>query len=159
MAALRQGKRVKPYQVKLQLRLTTLLLVVAAAVVASWGWLAPMDVGPKRSADAPAAATLPELKEFEVIWTADLHPQAGPHIAEAPAPQDDSVPLRLLGTLGGTQALVATPDGVAQAVSVGESVNGIEIVEVGAGEMTVRHNGKLARVVKPPESDALQGGG
>ena len=67
------------------------------------------------------------------------------------------MPLQLTGTLGPGQALVTRNDGTIQAVSVGENVDGVEIVDVGSGQMTVRYQGRLTKLTKPQEPEPMGG--
>ena len=80
---------------------------------------------------------MPALDQFAPIWTADLRKPVAPAPAQnTTVDENASVPIQLIGTLGPRQALVARSDGSTQAVSVGETVDGVEIVEVRAGQIT-----------------------
>ena len=108
--------------------------------------------------DRAARQPLPELQQFAPIWSSNLDQQLSSATSQEQAIQGNlPVPLQLTGTLGPGQALVTRNDGTVQAVGVGENVDGVEIVDVGSGQMTVRYQGRLSKLTKPQEPVPMGG--
>jgi hypothetical protein len=145
-----------PRRAKLLLRIATVSLLAGAAIAIGLA-ARPLHLGAKPTPRGPASA-LPPLDAFASIWKADLRQPIPPTTRPGGTVDEGaSVPIHLSGTLGPDQALIVRADGGVQAVSVGESVDGVEIVEVRSGQIIVRHNGHLSRISKPPEPNPLGG--
>lgn len=150
MATLTSGRA------RLLLRISAAFLVLGAIVAVVLAIVLPLD-GRDQKPAGPSGA-LPPLDQFATVWQADLRQPItpGPKQSET-VDENAAVPIQLTGTLGPGQALVTRGDGSVQAISVGETVDGVEIVEVRAGQMTVRYNGRLCKLSKPQEPNPLGG--
>ncbi len=140
------------------------LLAAAAAIVLIVGFALPLESrsgtgsgGPDMTA-ASSANALPALASLEPIWDLRLRGELGAP-ATAPAAQlaaargvSDEVPVSLAGTIGQSLAMLRDQGGQIAVKAVGESVNGVEVLDVRPARVDVRYNGKVVTLQKPPDT-------
>lgn len=145
-----------PGRARLLLRVATGLMAIGVVVLVALSVALPLDLRQRKSA-GPASG-LPPLEQFASVWKADLRHSITPSTKQSEVVDEGAaIPIQLTGTLGPRQALITRNDGSVHAVSVGETVDGVEIVEVRSGQITVRYNGRLCRLAKPQEPNPLGG--
>jgi hypothetical protein len=146
-----------PNRAKRLLRVASAVLMVGAVAAVAFSAALPLHLR-ERPVPRSSSRALPPLEQFACIWKADLRQSITPSTRAADTVDENAaIPIRLTGTLSPGGALIARSDGSVQAVSVGETVDGVQIMEVGAGQITVRYNGRLCRLSKPPEPNPLGG--
>jgi hypothetical protein len=161
---------------------TAVLLAIAAVVALVVGWVAPLDTGETGSNSSasggttdPLAAGMRRLPTPDAFTSAaGINWRTGQPIAPpAPPPVEPVVPdapvaveaasampaITLDGTLGRTLAIVRTASGATEVKRAGEIVDGVEIVEVGAGQIRVKFNGEEKTIEKPKPADNVMIGG
>ena len=77
--------------------------------------------------------------------------QQSPTESSAPAATSDQLPFTLVGTIGDSLALLRGADGNVEIKGVDENIAGAQVVAISPGEIRVRYNGKIAKLVKPKE--------
>ena len=139
-------------------------LFATAAVVAVAGFVLPLQItdsagGPRQlKSGSDQAATLPSLASMQRVWDLRLRRDLSPSdasVAAEPIPAAASVPanfpVALLGTVGNSLAMLQDSSGQVELRAVGETVAGVEILEVKPYRVQVRYNGKVQTLEKPTE--------
>ena len=139
----------------------------AAAAVLVAGWMMPLRPDGTSSADrdsaAPAtsSAPLPQLTAHEPLWSMRLQgdigasagspPEQARPASEPAAPAPAGVPVTLVGTIGQSLAMLRDSDGAIEVRGVGETVAGVEVLEVRPARVQVRYNGEVITLHKPAD--------
>lgn len=139
-------------------------LAVSAAVVLIVGSTLPVDwrgIAAADDAHAPAQqnlSALPPLAALETLWNMPLRGElalvaaqtAVPAAGEVTAPA--GLPVTLVGTIGESLAMLKDQSGEIEIKAVGDSVAGMEVLEIRPARVQVRYNGRVLTLQKPPES-------
>jgi hypothetical protein len=142
------------------------LLGVAAAAVLMLAMTLPLDVRAVEPTAGRAAATqessAPTLAPLEPVWNLRLRgelpapaAQHEPRVASAEvAPAGgDGVPVTLVGTVGDSLAMLRGQGGTVEVRAVGETLDGVQVLEVRPARVSVRYNGRVVTLDKPPENE------
>jgi hypothetical protein len=133
-------------------------------VVAVAGVILPLQItdsaGGSRQPQSASdqAAALPSLAAMQHVWDLRLRRDLSPSdatLAAEPIPAAASLPanfpVALLGTVGNSLAMLQDSSGQVELRAVGETVAGVEILEVKPYRVQVRYNGKVQTLEKPSE--------
>lgn len=147
------------------------LLGAGAVIVFVLGFVLPLDSRasePPGTSTAPAGASgaaLPSVASLEPLWDLRLRgdllpapesPQpATARLASDVAPASGNVPVSLVGTIGESLAILRHESGQVDVRAAGESVAGVEVLEVRPARVRVRYNGQVMTLQKPLDA---QGG-
>ena len=147
---------------------TGCLVAVTAAVLLA-GVLLPVrpvgetaqDAGRARTrVAATTVSSLPSLDSFESAWAKPLRRSLtdAPAVGQVATPAatalaaNNGIPISLAGTIGTSLALLKGPDGSIVLKSVGEQLNGADVLAIRPGEVDVRYAGRSITLTKPRET-------
>jgi hypothetical protein len=112
-----------------------------------------------RAGDDTSASILASLEPALSLRLRQPLGQSTPttNVAEAATPAapmtsgSDLPPYTLVGTIGDSLALLRSSDGNVEVKAANESVGGMEILRIGAGESRARYNGRMITLQKPKD--------
>lgn len=145
------------------------ILIVASAATILWVVLGsanpvliPSDVL-LRTVQAEPIRQLPDLSDFEVIWTHDVRPELRSSMAEQPvvvtdrqasAPFVNTLPFQLLGTAvesGRSDAVFLSKDGPIVVVRVGDRIDNAKVLRIELNRVVLERDGQRMTVLVPGE--------
>ena len=137
------------------------LVLGTAMSLEDGGWPEPRDAS---GAGRPNSDALPSVASMEPIWNLRLRPElakspaaaeSAPVAAAQPLTSSGNLPVTLVGTVGESLAMLQGAGGDIEVCAVGETIDGIEILQVRPARVEIRYNGRVITLEKPPEA---QGG-
>ena len=145
---------------------TAAIVLAGAAAVLALGLTLPLDNtggDPSRGAAPVAVAdtALPPLASLEPIWDLRLRgeltpapaPQQPARLASDVAPAPQGIPVSLVGTVGDSLAILRQESGQVEVRAAGETVAGVEVLDVRPARVRVRYNGQELTLEKPPPDE------
>jgi Type II secretion system protein C len=131
--ALRQAAQHAPRAAGIALELALIGALAVAAAYCTWVWFAP----PAKAAPAPGVESRAQ----------DAPPAAALRLFTGAAPQAASTSaVRLIGVVAPGRALFIAENGRPRTVAVGESVGGLELLEVHPDHVVVSRGGSRERL-------------
>jgi len=131
--ALRETARLAPRVFAVALDLALIGALAVAAAYCTWVWHAP------RAKAAPAPAQQRAAQDTPSLAARKLFAGAAPQVAS-------SASVRLIGVAAPGRALFIADNGRPRSAAVGESVDGLELVEVHPDHVVVSRGGSRERI-------------